>query len=123
MNFLSNILNQRSRRVETAKLSVSPEVLEVMARNARGVAAAHALLGALRDESKFNIVAEFKRKSPSKGEIRRSADPAMIAKAYETAGAAAVSVLTEEDYFDGSLDDLRGAAGNLASDSAKGFHI
>ena len=107
MNFLSNILNQRSRRVETAKLSVSPEVLEVMARNARGVAAAHALLGALRDESKFNIVAEFKRKSPSKGEIRRSADPAMIAKAYETAGAAAVSVLTEEDYFDGSLDDLR----------------
>ncbi len=111
MNFLSNILNQRRRRVETAKLSVSPEVLEVMARNARGVAAAHALLGALRDEnkdeSKLNIIAEFKRRSPSRGEIRRNADPQKIAKAYETAGAAAVSVLTEEDYFDGSLDDLR----------------
>jgi len=106
MNFLSNIINQKRQRVETAKLSVSPEVLEVMARNARGVAAAHALAGALRDESKINIIAEFKRKSPSRGEIRRNADPEMIAKAYETTGAAAVSVLTEEDYFDGSLDDL-----------------
>ena len=107
MNFLSNIINQKRQRVETAKLSVSPEVLEVMARNARGVAAAHALAGALRDEGKINIIAEFKRKSPSRGEIRRNADPEMIAKAYETTGAAAVSVLTEEDYFDGSLDDLR----------------
>ena len=107
MNFLFSILNQKRQRVETAKLSVSPEVLEVMARNARGVAASHALLGALRDESKINIIAEFKRESPSKGEIRRNADPETIAKAYETAGAAAVSVLTEEDYFDGSLDDLR----------------
>ena len=107
MNFLSNIINQKRKRVETAKLSVSPDVLELMARRAREIAVPHALLAALRDESAINIIAEFKRKSPSRGEIRPNADPLMIAQAYEAAGAAAISVLTEEDYFDGTLDDLR----------------
>jgi len=79
----------------------------LMAQGAREKAAPHALLAALRDEGKTNIIAEFKRKSPSKGEIRRDADPAIIAQDYEGAGASAISVLTEEDYFDGSLDDLR----------------
>ena len=107
MNFLSTIINQKRQRVETAKLAVSPEVLEVMARKARETAVPHALVGALRGESRINIIAEFKRKSPSKGGIRPNADPVTITKAYEAAGASAVSVLTEEDYFDGSLDDLR----------------
>jgi indole-3-glycerol phosphate synthase len=107
MNFLSTIINQKRRRVETAKNSVSPEVIRLMARNARDVAPPRALVNALSDEDRINIIAEFKRKSPSKGEIRSGADPASMARAYETAGAAAVSVLTEEDYFDGSLDDLR----------------
>src|SRR5436853_7758648 len=100
MDFLSNIIDQKRERVETAKLSVSPEVLEVMARNARDTAAAHALVSALRDEGKINIIAEFKRRSPSKGAIRSNADPTMIAKAHEAAGASAGSVLREEDYVD-----------------------
>ena len=107
MNFLSAIINQKRQRVETVKLSVSPDVLELMARKAREIAVPHALLAALRDESRINIIAEFKRKSPSRGEIRPNADPVMITQAYEAAGASAVSVLTEEDYFEGSLDDLR----------------
>ena len=107
MNFLATIINQKRRRVETAKLSVSLEALQLMARGAREKAVPHALLAALTDEGKINIIAEFKRKSPSKGEIRRDADPAIIAQNYEGAGASAISVLTEEDYFDGSLDDLR----------------
>src|SRR5882672_1980916 len=107
MNFLSTIINQKRLRVETAKQSVSPEALQLMARGARDKAVPHALHGALRAENKINIIAEFKRKSPSRGEIRSNADPAIIARDYEAAGASAVSVLTEEDYFDGSLDDLR----------------
>jgi indole-3-glycerol phosphate synthase len=109
MNFLSEIIDQKRRRVETAKLSVSPDVLALMARRARESRAPNVLSGAVSDESKINIIAEFKRKSPSKGEIRATADPGVITRSYEASGATAVSVLTEEDYFDGSLDDLRAA--------------
>jgi indole-3-glycerol phosphate synthase / phosphoribosylanthranilate isomerase len=66
-------------------------------------------------------IAEIKRRSPSAGSLRPGADPAAIAVAYETAGAAAVSVLVDE-RFDGTWDDL--AAARAASDVpllAKGF--
>lgn len=57
--------------------------------------------------SRINIIAEFKRASPSKGVINDRIDPVETAVSYEKAGAAAISVLTEEDFFRGSLDDLR----------------
>ena len=66
----------------------------------------HALLNALRADG-TNIIAEFKRRSPSKGVIRNGADPVQIAQSYMAGGAMGISVLTEEDYFDGSLEDLR----------------
>ena len=52
------------------------------------------------------IIAECKRSSPSKGPLAAIADPAELAASYEAGGAAAISVLTEERRFDGSLDDL-----------------
>lgn len=52
------------------------------------------------------VIAEFKRASPSKGPIRAGAEPEEIVRQYEEAGASAISVLTDEKYFDGSLSFL-----------------
>lgn len=55
----------------------------------------------------LRVIAECKPRSPSKGILRPSYDPASIARGYESAGAAAISVLTEPTFFDGDLDHLR----------------
>ncbi|MGZ5313785.1 MAG: indole-3-glycerol phosphate synthase TrpC [Solirubrobacterales bacterium] len=57
----------------------------------------------------LSLIAEFKRRSPSAGEIRPGAQVEEIVRAYEDGGAAALSVLTEEPHFDGSLGDLSAA--------------
>ena len=54
-----------------------------------------------------SLIAEYKRRSPSAGVIREGAEVADIVRSYERGGAAAVSILTEEQHFGGSLDDLR----------------
>src|SRR5689334_2243941 len=56
---------------------------------------------------RFAIIAESKKASPSLGVIRQNYDAVANAQAYERAGASAVSVLTDEQFFQGSLDDLR----------------
>ena len=56
--------------------------------------------------SGLQVIAEIKRKSPSRGELNMTMDPSEQAQLYAAGGAGAISVLTEPDYFGGSLDDL-----------------
>ena len=64
---------------------------------------------ALARADRVNVIGEFKRRSPSRGSIREDLHPVWVAQAYEVAGAAALSVLTEEHFFGGSLEDLHEA--------------
>src|ERR671922_1941816 len=56
---------------------------------------------------RVNVIAECKRRSPSRGVLRANYDPVAIARGYEQAGAAAISVLTEPTFFDGALEHLQ----------------
>jgi indole-3-glycerol phosphate synthase len=76
-----------------AQADAAPPVLGFAAAVARG--------------DRLNVIAECKRRSPSRGVLRRTYDPPAIARDYEAAGAAAVSVITEPTFFDGDLDHLR----------------
>ena len=108
MNVLSEIIAKKRQRVAQAKELVAFDVLRDQAVAKRTNSKPRALREALQNEG-VNIIAEFKRRSPSKGVIRANADLSSIVRSYETGGAAALSILTEEDYFDGSLADLREA--------------
>jgi indole-3-glycerol phosphate synthase len=104
---LDKIFSDKRVRVDAAKRASDPVALREAAVEARSSRGSHRLREALSDRSQINIIAEFKRASPSKGVINNGVDPAETAKQYEAGGAAAISVLTEEDHFKGSLDDLR----------------
>lgn len=106
MDILSEIIAKKRQHVRAAEELVSLEQMVRLAQESRSNAKPCALLNALRKDG-INVIAEFKRRSPSKGVIRPEADLLKIVKGYYDGGAAAISVLTEEDYFSGSLEDLR----------------
>src|SRR3989441_8168340 len=90
MDVLQRIIEIKKARVAEAKQSAPAEVIREQALAVRSNAKPHRFLEALSDGARVNIIAEFKRASPSKGVIRDEVNPAQIAREYEAGGASAI---------------------------------
>lgn len=104
--FLTEIIDLKRKRLEIAKTNCNFDELKNSALAKRETAKPFRLRENLQ-RNQINIIAEIKRASPSKGVINDKIDVAEVARNYENGGACAISVLTEEDRFKGSLDDLK----------------
>jgi indole-3-glycerol phosphate synthase len=115
---LERIVSETREEVERRKrdlpLADSGRVAEGAARRSAGAGSARSPgerrgFGDVLRAPGIGVIAEFKRRSPSAGELRRGSDVREIVRAYQRGGAAALSVLTERANFDGSLADLSAA--------------
>ena len=109
-DILADIVANKRKELALQKQSVSPLQMHRLAQSA--LQGRQGVVRSMRQTlaaSSSGIIAEFKRRSPSKGWIHADARVADVVPAYEAAGASAVSVLTDGDFFGGSLDDLREA--------------
>ena len=108
-DILARILAAKEREVEDSRRAMPEPEIRTRAESAsppRGFAAA---LRASIAAGRPAVIAEIKRKSPSRGLIRADFDPARIAASYEAGGASCLSVLTDPGFFGGSAEDLRAA--------------
>jgi indole-3-glycerol phosphate synthase len=109
---LARILQSTREELQGRKRAVPQPVLEERLAGAAGKVTARTSVRGLHaalTQPGIAVIAEFKRRSPSAGELRERAQLDEIVRAYARGGASAVSVLTEEANFGGSLDDLRAA--------------
>ena len=102
MSILDKILAKKREEVAAAKIARPLSQLEATAKQAGAPRGLHRALVRAPGEP-VRVLAEIKRASPSAGAIRADADPAAIAAEYADAGAAAISVLTDREFFDGDL--------------------
>ncbi len=107
MTILERILEVKRAEIAAAKLRAPLEDVE---RKAKAAAAPRDFVGALRARDPA-VIAELKKASPSRGVLREEFDPAAIARSYERAGAACLSVLTDERFFQGAAAHLAAAKG------------
>ncbi len=109
-SIFSQILDRKRKAVAQLRADPSSQDFRERALKIRKNADPHRLLRALESNSqRLKIIAEFKRRSPSAGIIRDDLTVSEIVRCYERGGACAISVLTDEEYFGGSILDLRAA--------------
>ena len=107
-NILDKIVETKRKEVAEAKLACPLSQVQARLSQAPPVRNFFAACSR-RPRLLVNVIAEAKRASPSAGLIRADFDPAAIARQFAEAGASAISVLTDREYFRGSLEDLRAA--------------
>jgi indole-3-glycerol phosphate synthase len=107
--YLDNILAYHRER---ASLDVRP--LPELIAEASAQAPARGFAAAIQRSETLAVIAEVKRRSPSKGDLNASLDPGVLARLYESGGAACMSVLTDEPHFGGSVADLQAARNAVA---------
>jgi indole-3-glycerol phosphate synthase len=108
-NILEHIVAYKIREVEKSKKDAPVSVLEKKAGFSREI---FSMKKFLTDPERNGIIAEFKRKSPSKGIINDQASVEQVTAAYAGSGASVISVLTDEPSFGGSVEDLANARFN-----------
>ena len=106
MTILDEILVQKLKLLDSLKEEIPVRKLEMSLHFKRDTISFRDYLG---NASKTGIIAEFKRRSPSKGIINAGADVIQVTTGYAMYGASGLSVLTETDFFGGSADDLMSA--------------
>ncbi|HEY4150449.1 MAG TPA: indole-3-glycerol phosphate synthase TrpC [Chitinophagaceae bacterium] len=120
MNILDTIIEYKKTEVAQRKAAVPVKELE---KSPYFQLPAYSLKAFLLDESRTGIIAEFKRRSPSKGVINGDADVETVTRAYADNGASGLSVLTDEQFFGGSTADLVKARVNQLPILRKDFII
>ena len=108
-DILNKILATKAQEVSAQKASVSLDEMKKQADAALPVRRFFDSIRTKHEQNRPAVIAEIKKASPSKGLIRPDFHPAQIARAYENAGAACLSVLTDEQYFQGSPEYLKAA--------------
>ena len=103
---LQKIFEQKKIRVEEARQGFEYDEFVNRAKKFRQDEIPNRFAKAFADDTAINIIAEIKRASPSKGIINENFDAGEVATNYEKFGAKAISVLTEEDFFKGKIEDL-----------------
>ncbi len=111
-DILNKIIATKHEELIQARAQISDERMAELAQAAVKTNPARDFVGAIRtrvDAQQSAVIAEIKKASPSKGVLREEFLPAQIAREYEAAGAACLSVLTDEQYFQGHSDYLKAA--------------
>src|SRR5262245_37754381 len=99
-HILTRIIEAKRKRLRAARMRVPEAIVRNMAKTTKPVAS---FQKALEAPQRVRIIAEVKKASPSKGVLKQDLDPAAQAVVYTEAGACAISVVTEEDFFQGDL--------------------